>query len=178
MAKASGLGARVTDRIQYIKFEVVETVASTPVISAVPTSISMAEKIGIEIVEAKVFLYNNGWAAEGLVAAGDGMFAGLTQMYRGGTPPTYPNDQGVIMYERYTRAFLTGVGFSDVKQPIFHKVFPEPILVHPAALYAFTGGVSVATVCSARFDIGFRYVELTDKDYQDILQGVLLQDTL
>lgn len=55
---------------------------------------------------------------------------------------------------------------------------PEPLLAHPDALF-FTGvGQTLAADIHAYCRVGFVYKDLTDDEYQDILQGILIQNVI
>jgi hypothetical protein len=164
------------DRLQTISIELDgEDVAGQGKATAFPTSISTAERIGIEIFRAE-YLVEIATLTALMLAAADTMMFGLTQIEANIPDNNNPHLAGVIDHkELVLMAAPTG---PMVQFPLVTE-FPEPILVHPASLYGWQRGENLGGVMGAvHVKIWFKYVDLAEKDYTDILQTIIMQNVI
>jgi len=168
-----------TDRIQFsVAFTTGEGVAGEGAYTAFKTAIDASVPTGIEILSAEYFIHPDEIAK--IVAAKDGITFGLTQIASNlpkigaGTVVSIP--AGVIDFHHIDD---TAAVFSGPIHLPFRRDFPEPPLVHPASLYLFQRGESIVALGSlSACRITFRYVPLSDKEYQDILQTIIAQNVI
>ena len=160
---------------QWMQVTLQEPAANTGIVEAFPTSITTREKVGVKILAAH--LYHN--HTNLFSGTGDGLAFGLLQLYKDGNAPytmvspvgiiglrtIYSNDRGVAATSIFTES------------PIDLNL-RAPVLCHPASLYASILGISQVNPITAYMRIYFEYVDLTDEEYQEILQTVIIQNAL
>lgn len=165
------------DRPQCLRLALTQTAANDPVIEKVPTSYTTKDKVGIEIMQVDYFIHATDDTLVEFKSDSELLKYGLTQLYKSGSPPSLPTEAGLIDYRMLGYHLETGVGFSFVHQPITFKPL-EPILVHPASLYAWMRSDNLDAAVYIYVALWYRYVDLTPDEFQDILQTIILQDTL
>jgi hypothetical protein len=171
------MATKKMDRIQPFKQKLTQSGLNVGMIEQVATSYSTKDPIGIEIHQLDWYPYMENWSAAVLDAIGEFFFWGLTQLYKAGTAPSLPNEAGMVDFEVEAYHEKTAVGFKTFQWP--RKWIPkEPILVHPASLYLFCGSSGLDSACSIYMTMWFKYVDLSQQEFQDILQTIILQDQL
>jgi hypothetical protein len=66
-----------------------------------------------------------------------------------------------------------------VRMPVIRDFSAHPLIAHPAAIYAWARGVGLGGVLTGlTAKIWFRFIALTDADYADILQTVIMQNVI
>jgi hypothetical protein len=162
---------RVVDLPQFYIAEETEAGANAGVIAQVPSSINTRDKVGVLVHSLEMDFGSDPFAADA-----DGITFGLTQLYNRGTIPGML-DPGVITYQIRQVKVYSSVGVMLKERP-FRVVFDNPRLAHPAALYWFFQGLSQGAPLTANMRMEYSYVDLTDTQYQDIIQTVILQNAL
>jgi len=149
--------------------------ANAGVVTQFSTSLTTRDKIGILIHKAELYKTTD----DPFTADGDGFQWGLTQIYNSGSvPTTIIATPGIVLFKRKIRQDCgTAATINMVTDPEEH-IFPEPVLVHPASLYGLLQGVSQAGALIAYLRIYYKYVDLTEADYQEILQTIIIQNAL
>lgn len=173
------------DRPQRVCMSLVEATTNGGKITQVPTSFSTKDKIGIEILRAEYFVRDQDGASltGGLVADGSKVSFGLCQLYKSNVPPLSPLEPGVVDFNVISHVNLeTGTMAnlrrqSEIVWPL-ERDYPGGILVHPASIYAWIRGTDAAQEMEVDIWLTFRYVDLSNEDYLDILQNVILQNQL
>lgn len=176
---ASKLKNRV-DLPQYFGAADTEAAANGGVIVQVPSSLTTRDRVGI-LIHCVEFLPEG--VKTGVVplisGAGtpDGIKMGITQLYNGGTVPEF-NDPGVIDCRYKVVYDATAVAFVDFAVFPLRFEYATPKLAHPAALYWFFQGITQAAALSMNFRMEYSYRDLSDTEYQDIIQTIVLQNSL
>lgn len=171
------MATKKIDRLQILTKTYTQTAANTQIVSQVGTSYSAKDKVGIEISRIEYYPAAVNFYMEEVAAANEYFYFGLTQLYSAGAAPTLPSRAGVVDWNLIGNFFSTAVGRELLRLPIIFEP-PEPVLVHPASLYAFCQSANLANAITIYLRMWFRYVDLTDAEFQEILQTILIQDTL
>lgn len=161
---------------QYASVFAQEAMAGAGATEQFPTSQTIRDRVGIEIYEMEINFPVSVLAL--LVGAQDFLRAGITQLANNIPTGALPYPNGVVGWEQVELLLApSAVGQELQRQPL-RVEFKEPILVHPASCFGFVIGNSLAAVASANIRMGFKYVELAEQDYADILQTVIAQNIL
>jgi hypothetical protein len=174
MAKAKAISDRY---LQNLDFRSDEAAANGGKIYQVPTSFTTSDKVGLEIHEIEINF--PGPASTLFLATGDGFIWGCGQIYNNGIVPTSQiASPGILHWEEINR-LECGTAANAIIVPLkFRREFATPRIVHPASLFVFHKGVSQPNELISYWRIAYKYVELSDQDYQEILQTVILQGRL
>jgi hypothetical protein len=162
---------------QILVMTLTEAAANGGIITAIPTSQTIRDKVGIEIY-AYEFHMSGAFGTE-YAAVGDGVSFGLTQIQNGGIPPTtIASTPGIICFESDYRHEMGVAATATLIHRPYRVRFETPFLAHPAALFAFHQGVSQAAALTARHKIWYKYVDIADDMYQEIIQTIVLQNSI
>jgi hypothetical protein len=162
---------KMVDLPQYYTDNATEGAANGGTMNQIPSSLTTRDKTGILIHSYEI------WGdAEMFAADADGVAYGITQLYNAGTVPGF-GAPGVIDHQRKITKAYSSVGVRIVEMP-FKTVFDQPRLAHPAALYWYFTGVAQGAALTLYFRMEYSYVDLTDLQYQDIIQTIVLQNAL
>lgn len=168
------------DLPQYFGAQDVEAAANGGVIVQVPSSLTTRDKVGILIHSIEFLPEGVKTGAVPFVpttGSADGMKMGITQLYNGGVVPEF-NDPGVIDCAYKIAYNWTQVGHVEMNTFPLRFVFESPKLAHPAALYWFFQGIAQAAALTVNFRMEYSYRDLSDSEYQDIIQTIVLQNSL
>jgi hypothetical protein len=180
MAKTSAtqrLGVDV-DRPQKAFVVATEGGANAGIVVPFPSSISTRDPIGIEILR---WFLGVSAPADVFTAAADGFFTGLTQLWNNGAPPSLASAGaygGLVDFHKITRSDAGTAANAYIMDACFFWDLPYPQLVHPAAIFAFIQGISQPGALTVSIGMEYRYVELSDKQFQDILQTIIVANSL
>jgi hypothetical protein len=178
MAKTS----KLTDQYpQTVTIHALEAVAGNGFIVQVPSSYSMRDRVGMELIGWDVAPYGPGaWAAQ-LAADGDYAGFGLSHLFRGGTIPAIEEPTGMIdldlLYREYLSVTAAGIHIENV-QPYMRHVFPQPIIAHPASVWVwgimFTGSAALDIIIK----VHYRLIDINDAQWQELFESILIRDTI
>lgn len=172
MAKKTDMG--IDQYLQFYKTQLLEGSADVGVLQEINTSITAKDKIGMEIYEIEFDADEDDWNL--CYSAGNsGIAVGLTTLYRGGVVPRNADQDGVIFHEKRVRTDFGTAGNGIISESI-HREFNVPLLVHPAAVWIFIKGLATGAPNRINCKIGYKYVTLTDKMYEELFQTTLLQN--
>jgi hypothetical protein len=174
MAKAKAISDRY---LQNLDFRSDEATANAGKIYQVPTSFTVRDKVGLEIHEVEINF--PGPLSTVFTATGDGFIWGCGQIYNNGIVPTSQiASPGILHWEELSRLECGTAANAIIGSMKFRREFAIPRIVHPASLFVFHKGVSQPNELISYWRIAYRYVELAEADYQEILQTVILQGSL
>lgn len=178
MAKKKG--ASLDNKLNYATLTVAETVAGNGKTEQFPTNLSAAERIGIEIHQIQ-YLFTGLGAILNAEAAQ--ILTGICQIGTKIPDPSGEDDQispngTVHLCKLECTGTDLGAAAGQIDQDKFYDLSAAPPVVHPAALYGSVMTDNAGAVGKVHIRIGFRYVELTEQDYTDILQTVLYQNII
>jgi hypothetical protein len=163
------------DRPQWCTIRSQEASANSGKVIQFPTSITTRDRVGIEVITLE---QDFTFVVDPLAVYNSGFAWGLTQLYNAGTAPTGIYDPGVVILQRImNRKFGTAATELNVDQ-MFTLRLSEPMLTHPASLYAFIIGYGQTNPLPINMRVLFRYVDLDEKTYQDLLQTIIAQNVL
>jgi hypothetical protein len=178
MAKASK-----QDRVQTAAVQVAQATANARTAVQFASNISANEKKGMEIVRIR---YELNVILSAFTDPQVEVALGLTMI--GNNLPNYSispqviNPAGVLHMKRYYSDELLGPLPAEARGQIYpsiEEVFDiNPLLAHPASLYAFITSYDAAATLSGNIYVSYRIIDLTDEDYLDLFQGYMLQNTL
>jgi len=171
--------ARVSDRPQSITLTIEEAVAITGTVTQFPTSLTTRDKVGLLIKKIEFLIEQASWAT--IVGAGDhGAIIGVTQLYNGGVAPTIDQLEapGLVGLVRFLKFGITEVGILNYREPCEVNLPDDGILVHPASLYGFIRGYGIGVAIEGRIRMTYTYQDLSDAEYQEILQTIIIQNAL
>lgn len=178
MAKTKGL---LDQYPQTVTVRVTEAVAEDGAIVQVPSSYSMRDRVGMEILGYNIMPYG-AFAWRGMLAADkDFLGAGLSHLFRGGSIPAIEEPTGLIdAYLRYREnTIVSAVGeITIVEEPAVRIVFPQPLIAHPASVWAWVKGFQVSAVVDLIFRINYRLIDLSDSQWQELFESILIRDTI
>jgi hypothetical protein len=163
---------RVVDLPQFYTAAATETGANTGVMAQVPSSLNTRDKVGILIHGYEMYF----GATDIFAADADGVQFGLTQLYNQGTVPDFGSPGLVDMQTYFIKAY-SSVGVRVNVLP-YKVTFDNPRLCHPAALYWFFTGLGQPAALGCAIRMEYSYVDLSDAQYQDIIQTIILQNAL
>jgi hypothetical protein len=181
MAKKKMTSAQASDRLQYTGLYLEEAIAGNGIAVPFPSTVNAAEKVGIEIHEVQFFLGAPGFvldAPQSIVVMALGQIESRIPAVVGDGPQVFPNGTVALARWEATEDIATALVNGLLVQDIFRDLSSNPILVHPAALFGMIISDNAGAVARGWVRIGFKYVELTDADYNDILQTVLYQNVI
>jgi len=160
------------DRDQFAVVRVIQTAADTTTTEQFPTSQTIRDKVGILISRIEVHFVAADITA--LNAAGDCVQAFVFQLLNNIPAGTTPWPVGGIYWGEKNHP---GAAVSVINEDGMLDWRPsEPILVHPASLFAGVSSTGTGLACDATFRITFKYVDLEDADYQDLFQTIIAQN--
>lgn len=160
------------DRDQFAVVRITQTGVDTTTNEQFPTSQTIRDKVGILISRIEVHFLAVDITA--LNAAGDAVQAYVFQLLNNVPIGTDPWPMGGIFFREISHP---GAAVSVINQDGHIDWTPvEPILVHPASLFAGIASTGTGLACDATFRITFKYVELEDADYQDLFQTIIAQN--
>ena len=163
------------DRVQRASVYVASGAAGAGAATAFDTNMSASDKRGIEILKIQYDIESS----EIFDASGESVTLALTQVGAnipalGGDDPDTLNPPGALDHASF---FAAGIPVSGVWSKM-HDFSNCPLLAHPASLYGTIDGESLGGVVNGYITIYFRYVDLADDDYNDILQSYIVQNVL
>jgi len=165
------------DRPQRAYVTLTEGAANGGNVVQFPSSFSTADQKGIEILSYSLELGSTLNFKDVFPGDEDGFCFGIGHLYYAGVVPGTRCTPGVIDLQWNEFRLETAVGFALIKRCM--KIdFDVPQIAHPASLYAYLRGVSLAVALSGYISIDYRLVDLPDEDYKDILQSILIQNQI
>ena len=156
--------------------DVSEAVATSGMITQFETGYNTQDRVAMEIHAIDYWGYNNAFEAL-MPGAADAVHLGVTQLYRGGSIPTFASHEGLIDFQRIERFDITAVGVIFPRSPV-RTIMPQPVLAHPASLFAFCQGVGIATLTRMRCIVHYKLVDITDDIWQEIWESILIRDRI
>lgn len=172
---------KLLDRVQSIGVYVVETGADSGGYTKFPTTIGANEHVGIEIRKVSYNLVE----IETTTSQACSIAMALGQI-----ATNFPEPESNNSLIGYPTGTLDKVVFNfagDITAPgdasfVNHTVERDfsdlPLLAHPAALYAQIIGARNAAAAKGTIHIHFNYVNLTDAEFMDLLQGYIVQNAI
>lgn len=174
--------SKTVDRVQSIGVTMREAIIDEGGYTKFPTSIAANEKVGIEITRIQYDLLNPECLEN--VASAVGFSVGqIAANFAEPTPaaganllgyPTGCLDKAVII----SAGDVQVAGDMKVYETIVHDFSNTPLLAHPAALYAQIISSNTGALAIGYCVIHFRYVDLTDAEFMDLLQGYIVQNAI
>jgi hypothetical protein len=166
---------------QTVTLRATEAVVTDGVIMQVPSSYSMRDRVGMEIIGWDVLPYGAaGWLSF-LAADGDYLGIGLSHLFRGGTIPAIEEPTGMIdmdlLYLEYfsvTAAGMQKTYMDNVRRHMLH----QPIIAHPASLWVWAITFAGAVPLDVIVKVHYRLIEITDAQWQELFESILIRDTI
>lgn len=162
---------------QTVTVQAAEDVAGDGKVVQVPSTYSLRERMAMEILGYDAIPYgSNGWATYCATNDDYSMF-GLSHLYRGGALPDIEEPTGLIDVRLKYYYEQSGAGFKvwDMVESI---AFPAPIIAHPASLWVFVQQMSGTEKLHMVFRIKYRLIEISDQQWQEIFESILIRDTI
>lgn len=153
-----------------------ELAANGGIVEPVPSSYTTRDRVGLLINQIEFFMNDPDPAP--FAATGDGYKLYVGQLFNNGAIPNTPATPGLILlhWVQLTQ-FAAAAGGLWRKRPD-NFTFPEPKLVHPAALYVGMEGIAQAGALDGHFTIHYKYIDLAEADYLEIMQTIILQNAI
>lgn len=157
--------------------------ANDGIITAMNSNYTRADKVGLLIqrIEYVVALTELQTA---LAVVGDQLTVGITQLYNGGVAPGLlplgtGTRQPIIDMKHFCMGSAAGIPL-PLPRDIITTEYPvgRELLAHPSAIYGFARGSSLAGTVNFYVRLFYTIKELSDDDYNELVQNVLLQDIL
>lgn len=169
------------DKPQRITLKLLETAANGGIVTQFPTSLTTRDKTGIEIWRWMVeFNSKDNYLAADL----DSLKVGITQLYGGGVTPGGTSQivgssvAGVVDWRVFSVDDHGTPATTIMAQNNLVFDLPHHPIVHPASVYGFVKGESQSNPIECYISLEFTYVDLTEQDYLDILQTIIVQNSL
>lgn len=178
--------AKSTDRIQCVTQTVQQVAANTGATNPFATTISTAERVGMEILRVQYDFVDLGTdPIDDILGIGHGILTACLTMINGNAAqagnidPLLVKPSGVLDFHAWYNETAGAVIAPDIQRSVIHDFKDAPLIAHPAALYAGVNTLGVAgQFASIAVTLHFRYLTLSDADYTDILQGIIIQNAI
>lgn len=172
---------KAIDRLQFAAVSLTQAAADTALAVQFDTRIGVEELKGIEISRVQ-YMVQNPYAV--FQNPDTGLVIGLGQIAVNIPNPAWTTASAIwptgtldVAHIRATEDIHIA-GDTKVLQDIVHDFGDNTLVCHPASLYAMlqTDNGGAAAICSCI--IGYRYIDLDEAAYRDIMQGYILQNKI
>jgi hypothetical protein len=172
MAKNKVTGAADAE-YQRLDVLIFQAIANTDRVAKVDSSINIKEKTAIQIDYIE-FTIN-----DVLLAGADSVKFGFMRTYNNGVAPDYPNySVGIIDWNSWSvRDFGVAATNAIIIMPFQKQIIERP-LVHPQSLYWFVSSSALGANAEIRATVYYKYVNLTEASYSEMLQQMLSTSSL
>jgi hypothetical protein len=151
----------------------VEPTLNTGIVQALVSSITAKDKKGM-LIHRVDWMFDAVSLAAAINAAGDQIFCALSNFANNAVAYVNAQQNGII--DCFKLGAQNAINEPTYRNYAITREFPMPFICHPASLYFHMRGIAASDVAIAEVRLFYTFIELTDIEYQEMLQNYILQN--
>lgn len=171
------------ERLQWYWHHLTETAPNSGVFERISTNKTYLDRIGMEIHQMYLCPASAGWYQNIMQAVASGFseyFWGATILNKQPSAAR-PDEEGVVAYQHKVFSyFWNAVTYEKRTFENFPWIidFKEPVLTLPASTYPWVKGLGFLDASDVYIGFLYRNIELSDVQYREMIDYLLLKDTV